>query len=80
MRVIIATYAQSHLRYPSVILASKLSLIIFIGLCGPVELLLKSVRVHFAPGKITITLELLGQFLRLLDQNDRHSLGVLLIY
>ena len=41
---------------------------------------LKSVRVHFAPGKIAITLELLGQFLRFLDQNDRHSLGILLIY
>ena len=41
---------------------------------------LKSVRVHFAPGKIAITLELLGQFLRFLDQNDRHSLGVLLIF
>ena len=52
-------YARSHLRYPRVILASKLSLIIFIGSCGPVELLLKlllkSVRVHFAPGKIAIT-------------------------
>ena len=44
--------------------------------------LLKSVRVHvhFAPGKIAITLELLGQFIRFLDQNDRRSLGVLLIY
>ena len=41
---------------------------------------LKSVRVHFAPGKIAITLELLGQFRRFLDQNDHHSLGVLLIY
>ena len=38
------------------------------------------VRIHFALGKIAITLELLGQFLRFLDQNDRHSLGVLLIY
>ena len=36
---------------------------------------LKSIRVW----KIAITLELLGQFLRLLDQNDSHSLGVLLI-
>ena len=33
-------YARSHLRYSSVILASKLFLIIFIGLCGPVELFL----------------------------------------
>ena len=32
-------YARSHLRYPHVILACKLSLIIFIGLCGPVELM-----------------------------------------
>ena len=39
-----------------------------------------SVRVHFAPGKISITLELLGQFPRFLDQNNHHSLGVLLIY
>ena len=39
-----------------------------------------SVRVHFALGKIAITLELLGQFIRFLDKNDRHSLGVLLIY
>ena len=41
---------------------------------------LKSVRVHLTPGKIAITLELLGQFLRFLDQNDRHSLAVLLIF
>ena len=40
----------------------------------------KSIRVHFAPAEIAITLELLSQFLRFLDQNDRHSLGVLLIY
>ena len=40
MRVIIATICQKHLRYPRVILASKLSLIIFIGLCGLVELLI----------------------------------------
>ena len=33
-------YARSHLRYPPVIFASKLSLMIFIGLCGPVELLI----------------------------------------
>ena len=31
---------EAQLRYPRVIIASKLSLIIFIGLCGPVELLL----------------------------------------
>ena len=30
--------------------------------------------------QFAITLELLGQFLRFLDQNDRHSLGILLIY
>ena len=30
--------------------------------------------------KIAITLELLGQFIIFLDQNDRHSLTVLLIY
>ena len=41
--------------------------------------LLKSIRVHFAPAEIAITFELLSQFLRFLDQNDRHSLGVLLI-
>ena len=41
---------------------------------------LKSIRVHFAPAEIAITLELLSQFLRFLDKNDRHSLGVLLIY
>ena len=41
--------------------------------------ILKSVRVHFAPGKIAITLELLGQFLRFMDQNDRQCLPVLLI-
>ena len=36
--------------------------------------LLKSVRVHFAPGKIAITFEILGQFPRFLDQNERHGL------
>ena len=41
---------------------------------------LKSIRVHFAPAEIAITLELLSQFLSFLDQNDLHSLGVLLIY
>ena len=41
---------------------------------------LKSIRVHFAPAEIAITFELLSQFLRFLDQNDRRSLGVLLIY
>ena len=41
MRVIIATICPIPLEIPPrVILASKLSLIIFIGLCGPVELLL----------------------------------------
>ena len=43
-------------------------------------LLLKSVRVHFAPGKIAITFEILGQFPRFLDLNERHGLPVLLIY
>ena len=38
-------YAQSQLGYPCVILASKLSLLIFIGLCGPVELLLRPIIV-----------------------------------
>ena len=37
-------------------------------------IVLKSVHLHFAPGKIA--LELLGQFLRFLDQNDGHSRGV----
>ena len=45
---------------------------------GPKKL--KSIRVHFAPAEIAITLELLSQFLRFLDQNDRRSHGVLLIY
>ena len=40
MRVIIVTICQNHLRYLRVIFASKLSLIIFISLCGPVELLI----------------------------------------
>ena len=40
------------------------------------EVSLKSVCVHFAPGKIAITLELLGQF----DQNGRHFLAIILIY
>ena len=31
---------RNHLRYPRVIFASKLSLIIFIGLCGHVKLLI----------------------------------------
>ena len=40
MHVIFATVCPKPLEIPRVILASKLSLIIFIGLCGPVELLL----------------------------------------
>ena len=43
MRVIIATICPkplAHMPYARVILSSKLSLIIFIGVCGPVELLL----------------------------------------
>ena len=44
------------------------------------SLVLKSVRVHFASGEIAITLELPGPFIVFLDKNDRHSLGVSLIY
>ena len=40
MRVIIATISPKPLEIPHVVLASKLSLIIFIGLCGPVKLFL----------------------------------------
>ena len=40
MRVIIATICPKPLEIPQCILASKLFLIIFIGLCGPVELFL----------------------------------------
>ena len=40
---------------------------------------LKSVRVHFAYGRIALTLELLGRFGRFLDEDDRHSHPVLLV-
>ena len=40
---------------------------------------LKSVRVHFAYGRIALTLELLGRFGQFLDEDDRHSPPVLLI-
>ena len=40
---------------------------------------LKSVRVHFAYGRIALTLELLGRFGRFLDEDDRHSPPVLLV-
>ena len=39
-----------------------------------------SVRIHFVPEKIALTLELLGQFIRFKYHNDRHSHPVLLIY
>ena len=42
-------------------------------------ILLKSVRVHFAYGRIALTLELLGRFGRFLDEDDRHSPPVLLV-
>ena len=40
---------------------------------------LKSVRVHFAYGKIALMLELLGRFGRFLDEDDRCNPPVLLI-
>ena len=40
---------------------------------------LKSVRVHFAYGRIALTLELLGRFGRFLDKDDRHNSPVLLV-
>ena len=40
--------------------------------------ILKSVRVHFAYGRIALALELLGQFGRFLDDDDRCNLPVLL--
>ena len=40
MCVIIATICPNPLEIPHVIIASKLFLIIFIGLCGPIELFL----------------------------------------
>ena len=40
---------------------------------------LKSVRVHFAYGRIALTLELLGRFGQFLDEDDRCNPPVLLI-
>ena len=39
----------------------------------------KSVRVHFAYGRIALTLELLGQFGRFLDEDDHCNPPVLLV-
>ena len=47
----------SHLRYPSVILASKLFLIIFIGFCGSVELFLIHSNVTHLVGLSKYTLK-----------------------
>ena len=41
--------------------------------------LLKSVRVHFAYGRIALMLELLGRFGRFLDEDDRCNPPVLFI-
>ena len=41
--------------------------------------ILKSVRVHFAYGRIALMLELLGRFGRFLDEDDRCNPPVLLI-
>ena len=41
--------------------------------------ILKSVRVHFAYGRIALTLELLGRFGRFLDQDDHCNPPVLVI-
>ena len=41
--------------------------------------ILKSVRVHFAYGRIALTLELLGRFGRFLDEDDHCNPSVLLI-
>ena len=49
------------------------------GLQGFVSQHLKSVRVHFAYGRIALTLELLGQFGRFLDEDGRCNPPVLLI-
>ena len=53
------------------------------SLCGLSILMgdpvLKSVRVHFAYGRIALTLELLGRFGRFLDEDDRCNPPVLLI-
>ena len=39
-----------------------------------IEQILKSVRVHFAYGKLALMLELLGRFGRFLDEDDRCNL------
>ena len=41
--------------------------------------ILKSVRIHFAYGRIALMLELLGQFGRFWDENDRCNSPILLI-
>ena len=43
------------------------------------SLVLKSVRVHFAYGRIALKLELLGRFGRFLDENDLCNPPVLFI-
>ena len=50
-------------------------------LCVNLTLLhyLKSVRVHFAYGRIALMLELLGRFGQFLDEDDRRNPPVLLI-
>ena len=47
--------------------------------CIEFILQLKSVRVHFAYGRIALTLELLGRFGQFLGEDDRLSPPVLLI-
>ena len=47
-------------------------------LCVRTSMVLKSVRVHFANGRIALTLELLGQFGRSLDKDDRRNPPVLI--
>ena len=47
------------------------------SLSGPS--ILKSVRVHFAYGRIALTLELQCRFGRFLDEDDPHSPPVLLV-
>ena len=49
------------------------------GRCRRSGDILKSVRVHFAYGRIALMLELLGRFGRFLDEDDRCNHPVLLI-
>ena len=60
-----------------------LGLIIFRKKSAPTNLRyirsLKSVRLHFAYGRIALTLELLGRFGRFLDEDDRCNPPILLI-